>query len=65
MVDIESEYATHRRKIMTGIDGLRSAAAGAATSINQVVQVHARQSLSKKLPAKLFSNAMPAIQFRF
>ncbi|KAF6764908.1 hypothetical protein DFP72DRAFT_325449 [Ephemerocybe angulata] len=55
LVDLEEEYATHRRKIMNSIDTFGKTANQAAGTVKQITQDHSRYGLSKKLPPKVFS----------
>ncbi|CAK5272905.1 unnamed protein product [Mycena citricolor] len=55
LVDLEEQYASHHRKIISGLDDLQQNSETMADALTQIVQRHDRQSLSKKLADKLFS----------
>ncbi|RXW21026.1 hypothetical protein EST38_g4835 [Candolleomyces aberdarensis] len=65
LVDIEEEYATHRRKIMTAIDSFRKSADQAGQAIKQITQNHGRHGLSKRFSPTLFTKPVPTATLDF
>ncbi|KAJ2933987.1 hypothetical protein H1R20_g3110, partial [Candolleomyces eurysporus] len=65
LVDIEEEYATHRRKIMTAIDSFRKSADQAGQAIKQITQSHGRHGLSKRFSPTLFTKPVPTVTLDF
>ncbi|KAJ7787174.1 hypothetical protein B0H14DRAFT_289302 [Mycena olivaceomarginata] len=55
LVDLEVEYATYHRKVISGIDDMQKGAEVVSNALGQIVQHHDRRSLSKKLPTSLFT----------
>ncbi|KAF7349256.1 hypothetical protein MSAN_01715100 [Mycena sanguinolenta] len=55
LVDLEEEYAAFHRKIISGMDNMQKNAELFSDTLGDVVQHHDRRSLSKKMPASLFT----------
>jgi hypothetical protein len=61
LIDLEEEYASHQRGIIDGFDELAKASQDISHSLTETIQEHNRNSLSRKLPNKLFASSLSAV----
>jgi hypothetical protein len=60
LVDLEKDYASHRRKNVQGWEDIKKINQEICQLIDNTIKDHDRGSISKKLPKHLFSGAIPA-----
>lgn len=61
LVDLEEEYASHRRRIIDGFEELARASQDISHSLTETIQEHNRNSLSRKFSNTLFASSLPAV----
>lgn len=61
LVDLEVEYASHRRRITDGFEELAKTGQDISFCLTETIQEHNRNSLSRKFKNTLFVSSLPAI----
>lgn len=65
LIDLEAEYATFGRNIIHGFDDLVRADQSIRDEAKKIIETHDRSTLSKEMPATLFSSSLPASILKF
>ncbi|KAF9466380.1 hypothetical protein BDZ94DRAFT_1319635 [Collybia nuda] len=61
LVDLEAEYATHRRRIVNGFEDLAKISQDISGGLTITIQEHNRNSLSRKFSSTLFPSSLPDV----